>query len=186
MKLRILALLLSFPLVMWGCEDSGEASGDAAAGEEGAAAEGGEAAADAGAEGGEEAKEAGEAAAEGPAAVCAKVIEAIKAKDVAAVVALCTEGAGEAITADSIGGMATALGEANCGEATIDGDKATVAATAGEEKRDIPFAKAGDAWKFDAAAYAKAYPAAKAEEAKAEGKGKAKAKGKKKKKKKKK
>lgn len=179
MKLRTLGLFLAMPLVFAGCED-----GDAAGGEEAAAGaagegEGGEGA---GGEAGEGTAEGGEVA--GPAAVCATLIAAIKAKNVDDVVANSLEGAAESVTAESIEGMAAALGEATCGEETVDGDKATVSATAGEETREIPFGKDGDTWKFDAAAYATKYPPPAADEP-AKGKKKKKKKGKKKKKKKK-
>ena len=162
------------------CDDAAEeapAEGEAAAGEEG-----GEEAAAEGAEGAEAAEgaEGAEAAAEeapGPDAACKTLIEAIKAKKVEDVVAASTEGAADIINDKSIEGIAASLGEATCGEATVDGDSATVPATAGDVTREIPFAKVEDAWKFDAKAYAEKYPA--------EDKGKKKKKKKRKKKKKK-
>ena len=182
MKLRTLGLLLAMPLVFAGCEDGDAAGEEGAAGGAGEAAEGAEGA---GGGAGEEAGEGADAAeAAGPDAVCATLIAAIKAKNVEDVVANSLAGAAEAVTAESIEGMAAALGEATCGEAAVDGDKATVSVTAGEETREIPFGKDGDDWKFDSAGYAAKYPPPAAEPAKGKKKGKKK-KGKKKKKKKK-
>jgi hypothetical protein len=160
MKLRTLGLLLAVPLIFLGaCDESGDEGG----GEDAAVApdEGGATPADGG--GGATPADGGGDMAAGPAGVCTSLIAAIKAKNVDDVVAASVEGAAEMITADSIGGMAAALGSATCGAENVDGDAATVTATAGEETREIPFKKVGDDWKFDAAAYAAKYPAAAAE-----------------------
>ena len=157
MKLRMLGLLFAIPVITLGvaCEESGEgeeAAGGAAAPAEGAMpAEGAAPAEGAKPEGGE-----GEKAAAGPGDACDKLLEAIGAKNVEGVVAMTGEGA-DKITADSIGHIQSTLASASCGDANVEGDKAIVPVTAGEETREIVFAKAGDAWKFDAAAYMAKY-----------------------------
>lgn len=95
-----------------------------------------------------------------PVQACTTLIGAATAKEDSTFLANSTEATAQAIgdpaTKDMVYGL---LGtNATCGEATVDGDKATVAVTTGKEKRDIPFVKIGDAWKFDAAEYMNKYP----------------------------
>jgi hypothetical protein len=90
---------------------------------------------------------------------CGKLLEAIKAKNVEGILALSTDGSAEAITAESVEMIAAEMGDAAaCGEEKLDGEKATVAVTAAEGARDIPFAKVGTDWKFDTKTYAEKYP----------------------------
>jgi hypothetical protein len=119
---------------------------------------------DAGAEAGDGAA-AGEAAKPAevtPAAVCATLLEAAKAKDDAKFLANSTDVTAQAMSdATTKETIYTLLGgTASCGEATVEGERATVPVTAGAEKREVPFVKIGDAWKFDSAEYMNKYPAA--------------------------
>lgn len=95
-----------------------------------------------------------------PVEACVTLIGAATAKDDTTFLANSTEATAQAIgdpaTKDMVYGL---LGtNATCGEAAIDGDKATVDVMSGKEKRDIPFVKIGDAWKFDSAEYMNKYP----------------------------
>ena len=154
MKLRMLGLLFAIPLLIAGvgCEDEASEGEDAAGGAAGEAAAGEEAA-----PAGEEAAPAGEEAAAGPADTCERLIDAIGAKNVEQVVAMSGDGA-DKITADSIEGISATLAEASCGDAAVEGDKATVPVTAGEQTREIMFVKSGEDWKFDVGAYMAKYP----------------------------
>lgn len=153
MKLRTIGLLVAVPLLGLGCEETPEAP--PATDEALAPAEGGAEAGAADAAAKEPVPEA-----PGPAAVCAEVLAAASAKNVEELVGDSLEGAAELITADTIEHVAATLAEGACGEATVDGEKATVPVKVGEETRELGFAKAGDAWKFDAAAFLAANPAA--------------------------
>ena len=162
MKLRKFGLLFAIPLLVagTGCEEGAEgeeaAADEAAAGE---AAPAGEEAAPAGEEGaaaGEGAEEAA-AAAPGPGDTCQKLIEAIGAKNVEQVQAMSGDGA-DKITAASIEGISATLADASCGDAAVEGDRATVPVTAGDQTREIVFVKAGEDWKFDVGAYMTKYP----------------------------
>ena len=110
------------------------------------------------AEGGDAAK----AAEMTPAAVCGMLLEAAKAKDDAKFLANSTDVTAQAMsdatTKETIYGLLG--GTATCGEATVEGERATVPVTVGTEKREIPFVKICDAWKFDSAEYMNKYPAA--------------------------
>ena len=120
----------------------------------------------------------------GPAAICGQLVAAAKAGKEAEILALCTPGSAEALGSEGAkSAMMKYLTATSCGEVTVDGEKAMVAVTAGEESRELPFAMVGGAWKFDTGAYMEKYPpeTAKPAEAKKKKKGKKK-KGKKKKK----
>ena len=104
-----------------------------------------------------------------PAAVCAMLLDAAKAKDDAKFLANSTD-----VTAQAMADATTKAtiysmlgGGATCGEATVEGERATVPVTVGKEKREIPFVKINDAWKFDSAEYTNKYPPPKAEKSKA-------------------
>lgn len=96
-----------------------------------------------------------------PAMACADLVAAAKAKDDAKFLANSSD-----VTAQAMADAATKdmlyklLGDATCGDATVEGEKATVPVTAGADKRDVPFVKIGDAWKFDSAEYMNKYPPA--------------------------
>jgi hypothetical protein len=97
-----------------------------------------------------------------PAMVCATLLDAAKAKDDAKFLANATD-----VTAQAMSDAATKEtiytllgGTATCGDATVEGERATVPVTVAADKRDIPFVKIGDAWKFDSAEYMNKYPAA--------------------------
>ena len=169
MKLRTLMVMLVVPcFFLWGCEETTEATEETV---------------DTAAEPTEEAAPAAEEK-PGPADVCQKIVEAAKANDEAGMVAHCTDDAAEAMAGDGVKeAMFEKLGGAECGEATVNEDgSATVKAKAGEEERDIPFAKVEENWKLNVAQYIEKYPVEKKEVAKAK-KGKKK-KGKKKRRKK--
>ena len=163
MKLGTLALLLALPLFALACEEQAAvpeegaqpAAGQPAAGQPGAPTEGQPAVA---------APTAGE--------ICKGIVEAAKAKDEAKIVSVATDGAAEALAGEGVKDHVFALlTDAACGEETKseDGAKAMVALTKGEAKMDLPFTKAGDALKFDVAAFIEKNPIKK-EEGKGKGK----------------
>lgn len=93
---------------------------------------------------------------------CNALVEAAKAKDEAKFMANATEGA-DALLGAKKETVMTMLGNATCAaESTpVEGkpDAAMVAVTtAGDQKRDVPFLKVGDEWKFDAQSYVEKYP----------------------------
>lgn len=110
------------------------------------------------------AEEKEEPAAEEPASdpvkVCEALVAAANAGDAEAFGENATDAAVEAMSkseevANTV--MAT-IGEATCGEATVEGETATVSVAVGDTTRDIPFAMSEQAWKFDGAAYLEKYP----------------------------
>jgi hypothetical protein len=170
MKLLTLGSVVSFAVLgLIACEQgagTGAAGGDAAAAPEVVPADTAAPAGD------------GEAAAAGDAEVakveqtpqqaCAALIEAAKAKDDAKFLANATD-----VTAQAIADAAAkemiygTMANATCGEGVVEGEKATVPVTAGADKRDVPFVKIGDSWKFDSAEYMNKYPPAPAKGKKA-------------------
>ena len=152
-------------MVLYGCDMLGGAEG----GDEASAIEGAEEMGGAG-EGAEDNTDdvadgdgAGSAEEAGPDKACAALIEAIKGGDNDAIKAASTEPMA-AMLEDEAGkkAMVETLAEATCGEAKVNEDGATaiVPVTAGEQNRDIPFAKVDGTWKFDAAKYVEMYPPA--------------------------
>ena len=103
-----------------------------------------------------------------PQQACNALIEAAKAKDDAKFLANATDVTAQAVsdaaTKDMMFGM---LATATCGEGVVEGEKAIVPVTAGTDKRDVPFVKIGDTWKFDSAEYMNKYPPAPAKGKKA-------------------
>ncbi len=103
-----------------------------------------------------------------PQQACNALIEASKAKEDAKFLANATDVTAQAMsdaaTKEMMFGM---LAEATCGEGVVEGEKAIVPVTAKEDKRDVPFVKIGDAWKFDSAEYMNKYPPAPAKGKKA-------------------
>ena len=183
MMLRTWIVVSAAGLVFAGCDMFGSKEGG-----EGEAKEGGEAAAASGASGAAAASGASGAAAEAPkpaapdatpAGACAALLEASKSGDAAKVEALSTDAVKEMMGKEEAKkGMMEALKDASCGEPKTEGDKSVIPVKSGENTRDIPFVKQGEAWKFDAAAYAEKYPREEKGKAKGKEKGK-KAKGKK-------
>ncbi len=103
-----------------------------------------------------------------PQQACNNLIEAAKAKDDAKFLANATDVTAQAMAdAASKEMMFGMMATATCGEGVVEGEKATVPVTAGADKRDVPFVKIGDAWKFDAAEYMNKYPPAPAKGKKA-------------------
>lgn len=103
-----------------------------------------------------------------PQQACNALIEAAKAKDDAKFLANCTDVTAQALAdAATKEMMYTMMATATCGEGVVEGEKATVPVTIGADKRDIPFVKMGDAWKFDSAEYMNKYPPAPAKGKKA-------------------
>jgi hypothetical protein len=162
MKLFRLGGYLSLcAIALAGCESTeGEAGAE---GEQPAAAPAGEQPA-AGAEGAAPAAAPAAPEVVPPAAQCGKLLEGIKAKSAEQVHAVSMDV--DMLTPETIEMLAGELGEATCGEEKVDGDKATVAVTAGAETRDIPFTRVENAWKFDAKAYAEKYPPGKGKKGK--------------------
>lgn len=103
-----------------------------------------------------------------PQMACTALIDAAKTKDDAKFLANSTDVTAQAVsnaaTKDLMFGM---MAGATCGEGVVEGEKATVPVTAGADKRDVPFVKIGDAWKFDSAEYMNKYPPAPAKGKKA-------------------
>ncbi|MBC7792261.1 MAG: hypothetical protein H7Z43_01015 [Clostridia bacterium] len=95
-----------------------------------------------------------------PVQACTTLIAAATAKDDATFLVNATEATAQAVSDPATKDMVYGLLGANaaCGEAAVDGDKATVAVTSGGEMRDIPFVRIGDTWKFDSAEYMNKYP----------------------------
>ena len=103
-----------------------------------------------------------------PQQACNALIDAAKAKDDAKFLANCTDVTAQALAdAATKEMMFTMMATATCGEGVVEGEKATVPVTAGPDKRDVPFVKMGDAWKFDSAEYMNKYPPAPAKGKKA-------------------
>jgi hypothetical protein len=158
MKFSTLALLFALPLFGLACEEQAPApdegagqpvAGQPAAGQPGTPAE-------------------GQPAVVAPSAVeiCKGIVDAAKAKDEAKIVSVATDGAAEALAGEGVKDhMFALLTDAACGEETKspDGAKAMVAMTKGEAKMDMPFTKAGDAVKFDVAAFIEKNPIKKEE-----------------------
>lgn len=94
-----------------------------------------------------------------PQQACNALIDASKAKDDAKFLANSTDVTAQAMTdaatKDMMFGM---LAEATCAEGVVEGEKAIVPVTAKEDKREVPFVKIGDMWKFDSAEYMNKYP----------------------------
>lgn len=110
----------------------------------------------------------------GPVQVCSGLVDAAKAKDAARFASTSTP-TSSAVLADAklIEQLYAHLSTATCSEAKVAGEGALVTAATTDGARELPFAKAAEGWKFDAAAYIAKYPfAQKQEAAPAKGKGK--------------
>jgi glucose/arabinose dehydrogenase len=144
MKMRALVGLLSLScLSLVGCEEGGEATDQPA----------------------DAAKPAEQPAAEPakpeptPQEACTQLAAAAKAADEAKVTSMLAPGGAEALAAEGAKEAVMATwAQATCGEAKVEGDKATVSITAGTETKEATFVKAEGAWKFDLAAYLAKYP----------------------------
>jgi hypothetical protein len=93
----------------------------------------------------------------GPAETCTALTAALTANETDKALGLINAGetfADEAVKA----AVLAALKPCTCGEAVIDGEKATVKATCGEAEVELPFVKGTDGWKLDAASYVTKYP----------------------------
>ncbi len=97
-----------------------------------------------------------------PQQACAELAAAAKANDEAKINSLLAAGGAEILAGEGVKDAVMATwSTATCGEAKIEGDKATVAIMSGPEGKDAkeaPFVKAEGAWKFDLAAYLAKYP----------------------------
>lgn len=150
MKLHLLAVGLVVSFGMYACEEEGEQAAEETA----MADKPVEAApAPAPAPAPEPAKPAMPSVAE----VCGKMIDAAKAKD---------EGAFTSNTLNMPADMDPAAKEAlvaawagaSCGDAKEEGEKGNAMVTMDKQQRDVPYVKAADGWKMDAAAYLSKYP----------------------------
>lgn len=101
-----------------------------------------------------------EAPALDPVQTCNALVQAAKIADPEAFGAVSTDAAIEAMAQDEkrTEAILAVIGAARCGEATVQGDAATVSADSGEQTRDIPFLRVGGIWRFDGAAYLEKYP----------------------------
>lgn len=111
------------------------------------------------------AKDEEKAEAMSPVAVCEGLVAASKEGDAAKFGEHATSAAKEAMAkseevAKEIMDM---IGQATCGEAKIDKQKAMVSVAIGDKTRDIPFAQVEGAWKFDGEAYMATHQQEKAE-----------------------
>ncbi len=101
-----------------------------------------------------------------PADVCSELIMALKAKDEVKVLSLSTPASAAALSMEGAKArLMQALHEGMCGAAKVDGDMAVVMVQVGSASQDLPFAKADNAWRFDAPTYFSKYPPAPAAKA---------------------
>ncbi len=160
MKLRVVVGVLSLSVLgTWACTEEQQGEADQKKTEE--AQKAGEPAKAGEPKAGEQAK--AEPAAEAPKPevtpkqVCEEAAAAAKAKDETKL-ATYVSGDADAVK-DS---LTTFLGNANCGEPKVDGDKGQVPVKLGEGKRaktkELPVVKSADGWKIDAATYLEKNP----------------------------
>lgn len=169
MKMRTSGLFLLSMLGLWACEDGGETTDQPAVEAPPPAPEEAKPA---------EPEKAPEAT---PDEVCGQFTAAVKAADQDKIAALLAPGGAEALAGEGVKDAVTrTFGNATCGEAKIDGDKATVMITvppaedakpakkakkkakdakpAEPTSMEVPFMKGADGWKVDLGSYLAAHP----------------------------